>query len=94
MVNDLDISRVVSVRIPLGHILLAWETLSVKFSDLRSNDYLSEEERRAIWGLADLLERVLVENGIGEMPKDEWDALIDRSKKFSKKIAVDFLDDH
>lgn len=78
--------------IPLGHILLAWETLSDKFSDLRSNDALSEEERRAIWGLADLLENALVENGLGNRPQVEWEALIKSSKEFIKTIPVDFLD--
>ena len=87
-----DLSKVVSVKIPLGHVLLAWETLSEKFSDLRSNDTLSEEERRAIWGLADLLENSLVENGLGGRPQAEWEALIRNSKEFIKTIPVDFLD--
>jgi hypothetical protein len=80
------------VQIPIGHALLAWETLSVKFSDLRSNDALSEEERKAIWGLADLLENVLAENGVGGRRQAEWEALICRSKEFVKNIPVDFLD--
>lgn len=87
-----DLSIVVSVQIPLGHILLAWETLSEKFSALRSNDDLTEEERIAIWGLADLLENALVDNGLGSKPQAEWEALISRSKEFIKTIPVEFLD--
>jgi hypothetical protein len=90
--KDEDLSRRITIEISLGHILLAWETLSDKFSDLRSNDALSEQERRAIWGLADLLERALVENGIGSRPQAEWEALIEDSKEFINTISVDFLD--
>ena len=90
--TEKDLSKLVAVEIPLGHILLAWETLSDKFSDLRSNDALSEEERRAIWGLADVLENALIDNGLSCKPQSEWDALIESSKKFIKNIPVDFLD--
>jgi hypothetical protein len=90
--KDDDLAKVVSVEISLGHILLAWETLSDKFSDLRSNDALSEAERRAIWGLADLLEKALVENGLGNRPQAEWEAHIENSKEFIKTVPVDFLD--
>ena len=90
--KDEDLSKMVSIQVPLGHLLLAWETLSNKFSDLRSNDTLSEEEKRAIWGLADLLENALVDSGIDSRQKTEWEALIDRSKEFIKKIPIDFLD--
>jgi len=86
------LSEVISIDMPLGHVLLAWETLSDKFSDLGSNDALSEEERRAIWGLADVLENALVENGLGNRPRSEWEALVQRSKAFIKTIHVDFLD--
>jgi hypothetical protein len=90
--KDEDLSKMVSIQVPLGHLLLAWETLSNKFSDLRSNDTLSEEEKKAIWGLADLLENALVDNGIGSRQKTEWEALVDRSREFIKKIPIDFLD--
>lgn len=91
MTNE-ELSKVVSIEMPLGHVLLAWETLSGKFSDLQSNEALSEEERIALWGLADVLERVLVANAIGKMPQPQWRALIEESKEFIKTIPVDFLD--
>lgn len=87
-----DLSREVSLKMTVGHLFLAWEVMSDKFSDLRSNDDLSEEERRAIWGLADLLERALVENGIGAMPQVECEALSERAREFAKHIPVDCLD--
>lgn len=90
--NVEDLAKSISIRLPLGHVLLAWETLSDKFSELRSNGSLSEEERRAIWGLADLLEKTLVEHGLGARSQAEWDVLIQSSKEFIKTIPVDFLD--
>ena len=87
-----DFSKEASIKIPLGHLLLAWEVISDKFSDLQPYDSLSNEEKRAIWGLADLLEKSLIENGVTETPKAEWEALINRAKEFMKTVAVDFLD--
>ncbi len=92
VMKDENLSKVVTMQMPLGHILLAWETLSDKFSDLRSNDTLSEEERRAIWGLADLLEKALAENGVDNRPDAEWAALVGKAKEFIKTIHVDCLD--
>ena len=87
-----DLSKEVAVKITLGHLLLAWEVLSDKFSDLRSNGTLSEEEMRSIWGLADLLEKALIDNGIAGRSQDEWISLISKAKDFIKNIPVDFLD--
>ncbi len=87
-----DLSKKVSLEITIGHLLLAWHVMSEKFSDLRSNEDLSEDERLAIWGLADLLEHTLGENGIEGRPKSEWDALIGRAREFAKNIPVDCMD--
>ncbi len=87
-----DFSKETSIKITLGHLLLVWEVMSDKFSDLQSYGNLSDEEKRAIWGLADLLENSLAENGITEKPQAEWAALINRAKEFMKTVPVDFLD--
>lgn len=87
-----EFAKEVSVKITLGHLLLAWQVMSDKFSDLRSYETLSEEERRAIWGLADLLENALVENDISGRPQVEWEALISKAKDFIKTIPIEFLD--
>jgi hypothetical protein len=92
MMSDEDFSREVSVRITLGHLLLAWEVMSSKFSDLGANESLSEEERRAVWGLADLLEKALVEHGITGRPQVEWETLIFKANAYIKNVPVDFLD--
>jgi hypothetical protein len=89
--NTENLSKIVDIQMPLGHILLAWQTLSDKFADLKSNETLSKEEKRAIWGLADLLETSLIENGISNLPREKWEALIKSSKEFIKTVPVDFL---
>jgi hypothetical protein len=87
-----DLSKEATVKITVGHLLLAWEVLSDKFSDLRSNANLSEEEMRAIWGLADLLERTLIDNGIAGRSQEEWNSLVSSAKNFIRSVPVDFLD--
>ncbi len=90
--KEKDLTEETSIKITLGHLLLAWETLSDKFSNLRDNDSLSEEERRAIWGLADILEQALVANGITGQPVADWKALLCKAKEHIKTVPVDFLD--
>lgn len=90
--ETVDLSQEVSMEITIGHLFLAWQVMSEKFSALRSNDDLLEEERWAIWGLADLLEWTLVENGVGGMTHDEWDALCEKAREFAKNIPVDCLE--
>ena len=87
-----DFSTEISIKITLGHLLFAWEVLSNKFSELQSHDSLSEEERRTIWGLADLLENSLVENGVTGMPPAEWAEIISKAKEYMKTVPVDFLE--
>lgn len=91
--KDEDLSRQVSILVPIGHVLMAWQTLTEKFSDLRSNEALSEAERRAIWGLADLLEQTLAAHGIGSRPQPDWEALIERAAAFMQLVPVDGLDE-
>ena len=88
-----DLSREISRKITVGHLFLAWETLSSKFSErLQWDDDFSEDEKRAIWGLEDILERALVENGLGNMPRDEWEAFYSRARAFAVNNPVDCLD--
>jgi hypothetical protein len=92
IMNTEDFSKEVPVKITLGHLLLAWEVMANKFSDLRSNESLSEDERRAIWGLADLLEKTLIENGIDGRPQAEWENLVSQAKIYIRSVPVDFLE--
>lgn len=89
---NVDLTREISIKISLGHLILAWETMSSKLSDLNSNTNLSPEEKKAIWALADLLESSLVDNGVSAMHKDEWSALIAKATQFIKAMPADFLE--
>jgi hypothetical protein len=66
--------------------------LSQKLSDLQGKKELSIEEKRAIWGLADLLEYALAENNFGAKPQAEWENLINQAKEFMKTIRIDYVD--
>jgi hypothetical protein len=88
-----DLSKETTVKITLGHLLLAWEVLSDKFSDLRSCGNLSEEEMRAIWGLADLLEKTLIGNGVSGRSQEEWKSLVSRATDFIRSVPADFLNE-
>lgn len=90
--NAEEFSKEVPLKITLGHLLLAWEVMANKFSDLRSSESLSEDERRAIWALADLLENALVENGVDGRPQAEWEQLVSQAKQYIRTVPVDFLD--
>lgn len=86
-----DFSKEAWIKISLGHLLVAWDVVTEKFSDLHAYDGLKSEEVRAIWGLADLLEKSLIENGVTERHKAEWETLIGNAKKFMRTVPVDFL---
>lgn len=90
--SDEDLSKQTSVRLPLGHLLIVWSVLSDKLAGPPFNDQFTAEERRAIWGLQDLCEKVLIKNGITSKPAKEWDQLIVKATEFVKTIPVEFLD--
>lgn len=54
-----DFNRKSGIGLTLGHVLPPWEMLSGKFSDLRPYGQLDEDKRRAVWKLADELEKTL-----------------------------------
>lgn len=89
--SDIDFEKTVSVDITLGHAIFVWETLSDKFSNLRANDNLSEEERKAIWELTDLIEETLLANGI--QGSAEWQNLVAQAKIYMSNLSVGFVDD-
>lgn len=87
----MNMQKTVSVTTSLDHMLLAWHVLSSKFSDLRADETLSEQERRAIWHLEDILETELAQH-IAGLPETEWQALILESKRHMASVQVQFGD--
>ena len=90
--SDLDLNKVATVNLPIGHLLIIWDILSNKLSGSPINENFSEEEKRAIWAFEDLCEQQLINNGITGKPEKEWDQLIKIAKKFVKNIPAEFLD--
>lgn len=89
--SKVDFEKTISVDITLGHAIFVWETLSDKFSNLRANDSLCEEERKAIWELTDLIEETLLENGI--QGSIEWQDLVAQAKGYMSNLPVGFVDE-
>lgn len=82
----------VNIPITLGHALFVWETLDKHFSNLNDNPNLSENEKKAIWGLADLIEKTLINHGItGNL--DIYQTLVKQAElHLQNNIQVDFVD--
>ncbi|MES9950254.1 MAG: hypothetical protein ABW118_14955 [Candidatus Thiodiazotropha sp.] len=90
--SDEDLDEEATIKLPIGHLLIVWDILANKNSDLGTNDNYTDDEKRAIWALQDLCENELLNKGISGKPKKEWDELIDRATEFVKTIPAEFLD--
>lgn len=88
----IDLSQEVVVTLRLGHLLFVWETMSAKLSTLNDYENMSDVEKRAVWGLIDLLERAVYECGIPECSQPEWAALLDRAADIVNRTPVEYLD--
>jgi len=87
-----DLKKEVTIKLPIGHLLIVWDILSNKLSGAPLNDEFTEEEKRAIWALEDLCEEELINSEITEKPEKEWNHLLEQATKFVKTIPADFLD--
>ncbi len=87
-----NLSKETTVKMPAGHLLVVWNILSEKLSSSYLNDEFGEEEKRAIWGLEDLCEKELINQGFSSRPEKEWNELMEKATEFVKTIPVDFLD--
>lgn len=79
--SQIDIASCVNMPITLAHALCAWETLSSHFGNLHNNPNLTDNDKKAIWGLTDLIEKTLIDNGInGNL--DNYQTLIKQAKLY------------
>ncbi len=90
--SDEELNKIATMSLPVGHLLIIWNVLSTKISGSLTNNEFTEEEKRAIWALEDMCERELINQGITEMPKNEWEQLVERATEFVKTIPAEFLD--
>ncbi|HEY8942120.1 MAG TPA: hypothetical protein VIM59_18130 [Cellvibrio sp.] len=91
MPND-DLSKEATIKIPVGHLLTVWGILSEKLSSSPANEAFTEEEKRAIWGLEDLCEKELINQGYSSLPENDWNQLMVKASEFVKTISIDYLD--
>lgn len=89
--KDEDLTKEAQLKMSVGHLIAAWDIFSNKLSGTDFLNSLSEDEKRALWALEDLLERTLIENGILSRLAPEWDRLVQAAKLHVKTIPVDFL---
>ncbi|MCU7845946.1 MAG: hypothetical protein KZQ93_19100 [Candidatus Thiodiazotropha sp. (ex Monitilora ramsayi)] len=87
-----DLSKEATVKMPVGHLLAVWGILSDKLSCSPLNDEFTEEEKRAVWGLQDLCEKELINQGYSSRPENEWNELMAKATEFVKTIPVEILD--
>lgn len=87
-----DLCKEATLKIPVGHLIAVWGILSDKISSSPLNDEFTEEEKRAIWGLEDLCEKELINQGYSSRPEKDWDQLMVKATEFVKTISVDCLD--
>lgn len=88
----IDLSTHIAVPMTLGQALFMWETLSTHFSDLNNHPNLSEPEKKALWGLTDLLEESLVRGGIHGGLSDYQSLVKHAEFHLQNTLAVDFVD--
>jgi len=86
-----DLNKSITVEITLGHLLFIWNIISTKLSGSPLNDNFTEEEKKAIWALEDLLESSLVANDVTELPQAEWEQLISKAANHINSLPVGFL---
>lgn len=90
--EDADLTKEAKLKMSIGHLIATWDIVSNRLSGTDFLNSLSEDEKRAIWALDDLLERTLMENGISSLPKPDWDQLVQSAKLHVRNIPVDYLD--
>lgn len=88
----MNIAKPIQIPMTLGQALFTWETLNTHFGDLNHHPHLSDNEKKAIWGLTDLIENALINNGIsGNLPN--YKNLVKISEQHLKNdVIVEFVD--
>jgi hypothetical protein len=91
MANE-NLAQEATLKLTLGHLLVVWDVLSNKLSGTDFKDSLTNEEKRAIWGLEDLCERTLVEHKVEPRFESEWEHFLQTAREHVKTIPADFVD--
>jgi hypothetical protein len=84
-----DLTKDVLLNVSLGHLLVDSDILSNKLPGSPFFESLRAEEQRSLFALQDLSDRVLLENGINALPREEWDRLIQSARAHVESIPID-----
>lgn len=90
--QEINLQKEVNVSLTLGHLFIAWHTLSQHFGHLREYEHLTEAERRAIWGLEDALGRILVNHGMTDYDVSQTNELLSQTSKHMDTVYIECLD--
>ncbi|ULJ68644.1 hypothetical protein MIS45_07520 [Wielerella bovis] len=90
----INLQENVNVPLTLGHLFIAWHTLSQHFGNLREYEYLTEAERRAILGLEDAFGRVLSEQGLGKYSMEQANELLVLTREHMNTVHIECLDEN
>ena len=88
----IDLNRIISTDLTLGHVLVLWEILSNNESFENLRDKFSEDEARAIWAFQDKCENELTKLGIGSKPEEEWNEIFQKALEHIRTLSVEFVD--
>jgi len=89
---NLDLNRNTSIETSLGHLIFTWNFISEKLAGEPLNKIFSEEEKRSIWYLEDILEKELLKQGVSSMSDVDWNSLVQSSSEHVKSLKIECLD--
>lgn len=89
--TQINFAQNINVPISLGHAFFVWEVLNTHFGSL-DNLNLTNNEKKAIWGLSDLLEQTLIQNDICEYDYNRYKSLLKKAEQhLQNNVQVDFV---
>ena len=86
------LAETVSVEMSVGHLVVIWDILARRLSDPAGNATFSDDEKRAIWAMEDLVENTVMAKVVDARPDLDWDDLIACATTYIRTLPVDFLD--
>ena len=85
-------NRELTVDLTVGHVLVLWDLLQGKLSQLHKTHELSDGEKRALWALEDICEESLISAGYSSLPPSDWEDVVKEARKYAESIPADYVD--
>ena len=86
---ETDLHKIVSLELPLSHLIVIRELLANKIAGSPYIDEFSEVEKRAIWAFEDLCNNEIVKNIPSENQPGDWEKHVDQAMEAVKLLSVD-----